>query len=527
MKRIICVLLCCALAFLPLTGCRSETSAKGKVVRYDIPRAVTNLDPQFAADEWACMIISNIGEGLLTRGENGGLELGVAESWSLSPDEKTFTFKLRDGVHWENGSPVTADDFVFAFRRIFSAGSPSPFAEDYLAIENASEVLAGTRSANSLGVVAKSDSELEIRLSAPSPYFPEVLAETPAFPCNEEFFNESRGRYGLDKASVCSNGPFVLDRWDNESTINLRPNSEYMSENPVVSTGVNLSITDENPTARLQSDSADVAVVSFDEAEKLKSQGFSVSYFDSVVWCIVFNPSSDTWGNPLLRQGLAYTIEQELLRERLPKRLTPTALLVPPTAELAGVNYREEVKTVSVEFAPEKGRRLFDMGLLALGLDKLYEDVLYVPDSADHLLAMGMVQQSWQKHLSAYITVEAAAAGEIEERFLTGDYGMLMMPISSATPPGSKLLSMFASDSTNKRFGYNNALYNDLLRSVANAEHLEQAAQFCANAESLLLHDAVIIPVYAETTAFAVTSDTSGIFPTAYPARLSFKYAER
>lgn len=527
MKKMIIALLCCAMTLLPLAGCRSEASSKGKIVRYDIPGGITSLDPQFATDAWARMIIANTGEGLLTRGADGALEPGAAESWELSTDQKTLTFKLRDGARWEDGSPVTAHDFVFAFRRLFAAGSPSPFAEDYIAIENAAEILAGTRGAAGLGVTAKGEKTLEIRLLHPSPYFPELLAETPAIPCNEEFFNGSRGRYGFDKASVNSNGPFQLERWDNESVIQLRPNPEYGSGNPVSSAGVNLYITDEDPAARLQSGTSDAAAVSYTDAEKLNGQDFSVSYFESTVWCIVFNQSSATWGNPLLRQGLSHTIEQELLRENLPKKLTPTVLFVPPTATLAGGSYRETVTATPLEFDPEQGRRLFDMGLSALGRDKIYDDMLYVPDSADHLLAMGMVQQSWQKHLSAYITVEPASDQEIETRLATGDYGMLLLPISSATPPGNKLLSIFASDSGDNRFNYRSALYDGFLETASVAENFDDAAAACARAESLLLQDAVIIPVYVETTAFAIASDMRGLLPTAYPARLNFKYAER
>lgn len=527
MKKPICMLLCCVITVFLLSGCSMNLSGKKKPVRYDIPEAILSLDPQFASAPSARMIIANIHEGLMVYGENGELEPGVAESCEISPDGKKLTFKLRDDAFWEDGSPVTADDFVFAFQRMFTPGSPSPYAGDYVAIENADKILERTRGLSSLGVEAKSKKELEIRLRHPSPFFPGLLAETPAMPCNEQFFNESRGRYGIDINYLNSNGPFKVDRWDNEAYIYLRPNEKYSSPKPALSGGVNLNISAEDTVARLQSGAADIAEVSFDDVEKLKSQGYATTEYVSTVWCIVFNQNSPVWGNPLLRQGLSHTIEQRLLGTKLPKKFSPTDLFIPPSAMLADSNYRENADVSPAGFGPEQGRRLFEMGLSALSIDNISDTVFYVPDSAEHLLAMGMVQQSWQKYLSAYVNVEPVAPEQIEQNFLTGDYEMMLFPFYAETPRAETILSALGSDSPANRLGYSNALYDSLLKGVMDASSLKAAAEACGRAETMLLQDAVIIPVYVETTSLAVASGVQGINATPYPARLSFKYADK
>ena len=124
---------------------------KNLSIRMDLSSAVTSVDPQFATSAENQLIMNNIFEGLLIRGEKGELLLGAAEEYSISRDGLVYTFRLRkDGV-WNDANPktetpatpVTAKDFVFSFHRIFDPEVPSPLAGDFGAIRNAEEVLAG------------------------------------------------------------------------------------------------------------------------------------------------------------------------------------------------------------------------------------------------------------------------------------------------------------------------------------------------------------------------------------------------
>lgn len=501
---------------MAFAGCSRETS--GKIIRYELSGGIANLDPQFATDADARMIILNIYEGLVAHGPDGGVLPGVAESWDISPDGLKYTFKLRENALWSDGKPVTAADFVFAFFRLFSPGGASPFAQDYDMIENAAEILAGQALLSRLGVRAVSETELEIRLARPSPFFLERLAETPAMPCNKEVFGESRGRYGLEAQFVISNGVFYLERWDNEKYIYLRPNDLYTPEKAAAPAGVNLYIGRENPAS-------DYAEVPYETAIQLQTQDYTVESYEKTVWCVVFNENSPVWGSPLLRQGLAAAVDPEMLAEMLPQKFTPTSLLVPPACTLAGQSYRALADASPVSFDSARGQYLFKMGLETLVLGRLPPTVFYVPDSADHLLAMGMVQQSWQKHLSAYVNIEPAALSDIKRRYETGDYDILLLPITSVTPRAESVLQMFASGSRENHTGYNSDLFDRRLSDAESEKTLVGAAKYYALAESLLLSDAVVIPVYTETSAFAAASGISGITGAPYVSRLVFRNA--
>ncbi|MEG1449024.1 MAG: ABC transporter substrate-binding protein, partial [Oscillospiraceae bacterium] len=129
-------------------GCGKKE--KQSPIRYDISVGVTNLDPQFCDSDTGKLILLNCYEGLLRQTNDGSIENLACESYEVSSDKKTYTFTLKDSLKWSDdekkdfvNQDVTADDFVFAFERIFDSSYPSPFAQKFLKIKNSAAVLEG------------------------------------------------------------------------------------------------------------------------------------------------------------------------------------------------------------------------------------------------------------------------------------------------------------------------------------------------------------------------------------------------
>jgi len=527
MRSVLMVFFCVLPGLFPLSGCTHNN--EGQIFRADLSGEVETVDPQFATGADAQMVIYNIFEGLLVQDNNGEILPGAAASYALSADGLTYTFQLRQGLFWggDEEIPLTAHDFVFAFRRLFMPSAPSPYASDYSMIKNARVVLQGQQPVSSLGVMAADDNTVVFRLEYQSDFFLELLTASAAMPCNEAFFDETRGRYGLDRGYVLSNGPFGITLWDN-SMFQLRKNERYVSDLPVTAQGVNLYMGRTNLMEEFDNGRADLVEVSHEQLEEMEKKRASITPCDKTVWCIVFNLDSEIWGEALLRQGLAYTLPRDLISEELPDHLTPTAVFVPPTLQLVERSYRDLAGSRSpLGVDPVEGRRLYDLGVRYLELNSQPAAALIVPDSGSHYWNMSLAQQNWQRYLNAYFSLEEVTTEELEERFQSRDFEMMLMSFTPSTPGVDSLLGKFSSHSGQNYCGYHNPRFDAALSGAQSDTTVVGAAQDYWQAEAMLLGDAVVIPVYYETSYYALSKGVSGIQISPFAGRIYFKYASK
>ncbi|WRS27502.1 peptide ABC transporter substrate-binding protein [Oscillospiraceae bacterium MB08-C2-2] len=510
LRKLAAAIACCFLLAIFLTGCASNGA--DSIFRYDLDQEVTNLDPQFATEDAAHTVIYNIYEGLFRQLPDGSLAYGAALSHTLSEDQLTYTFQLNPQAVWADGTALTANDFVFALRRLFSPSSPSPYAQNYLSIEGAEEILAGKLTQQQLGVSALDSHTLEIRLRSPSPFFLEYLSNSAAMPCQETFFQQSKGRYGLEKAFIMGNGPFTLERWATAKPLQLRKNAGFQSQLPVTAGGINLYVGRTDPVAQFLSGQSDLITLDAQALSRLSNKNAAVTPVEKTVWCLVFNQNVEGYSNTLIRQGFAQGMDRSAFTPYFTTEQTSTSLFLPASIGLGGKSYRS-LTTVSspMPFNSQRSSYLFELGLETAGLDKLPKSILFVPDSGSHSMILGMAQQSWQKNLSAYINVKNLPANQLWQRYETGNYQILLLPFSSNSSEPKGFLGQFASDSPKNFSGYQNPLYDLALSNAFHANTLEEAVKYYRQCELMLLSDGVIIPLYSETSYQAYAEGVSGI----------------
>ena len=510
-----------------LSGCSAETT--GKTFWYDMHEGVSTLDPQYATSAAARMIIHNIYEGLIVKKADGSLVTGAAKSYEISRDGLVYTFALRQDAMWAKGENVgvTAADFVFAFHRMFNSDAVSPYAKDYLCIKNAESVMNGLLPAYNLGVKAVDKYTLEIELEKPSPFFLERLADSAAMPCSRTVYEEARGRYGLELKYTDSNGPFFVDSW-NGRQIALVKSESYISETETAAGKIVLNIGRDEKQKRFEDGMTDIAQVSFETAEKAKKNRQNVEEFEETTWCIVFNQNTEAGANPLLRQGFASAVNYTLFNENLAEMFEASSVLVPPAMKFGSVPFREIAdKSSVIGYDAENAKRLFELGLNMLGYKAFPDTNLFVPDTGEHAFNMGFVQQSWQKNLSVFVNIQPVSAEEIENRYASGEYQIMLMPFSPADPRVETLLNTFTGSSRQNHFGYSDPRYDSLLAEAAGQDTIEAAAAKLAQAERMLLADAVIIPLYTETCFYAMGENVSGLEIQPFGNNIYFKYAEK
>lgn len=534
-KRIIAAaLVCCQL--LIYSGC-SKDDGSGGIFKYDISYDPSSLDPQTASDACSDMIISCMYTGLLTLNPDGSLGEGAAEDYVVSEDGTVYTFKLREDIYWlDKGdfeAQCTAHDFVFAFQRLFDPATRAPRASEYYSIKNSELVNRGiVPDVSQIGVKALGDFELEITLSTPNPQFPMLLTQTPAMPCNEEYFLLSQGKYGLSADTTPSNGAFYITTWDydpytitDNNHIILRRNAKTSERSQVYPYGLNFFIVDES---RFVSDfvggTTSCIAVTDEQAKIIADDELTVESFSSISVGLVFNCKYDIFKNADFRCALASLAD----RERLAGVLSDYTLsegVVPDEVTLLDKGYREYAGGgMTMEYDAEKALHYYSLCEEQLNKQQLVGARLILPDDT-MLDAVSYIMQEWQKYLGFYCKIEVLPEEEYNKRLSSGDYELAVMELSGGYNSPEAYLKPFTRNGENHT-GYFDVAFEKLIKQASTAVELSDSADLYIEAEKLLLDNAGFVPLCYKNEYFFITEEASDIYYNPYTKTIDFSEAK-
>lgn len=539
--RLVCLMLTLTVLF---GGCKQQDGS-GQIIKYDITQGVGNLDPQFATDETARMIISNTFEGLFRQQPGGGVEPAAAQSYEVSDDGLAYTFHLRRDVFWypaEKGAeptPVTAQDFVFALKRLFNPTAPSPFAASLISISNARNVLEGNNSTATLGIAALDNYTLRIQLEQRETQLPTLLAAPHTMPCQQAFFEETKGRYGLEAGMLIYNGPFRITRWDNESGISLRRNTVYYDE--VVPIGVEFNIPTaiartaeanfvSDPVQRFLNGTTDACKIDYSLVSQVEQSGGSVTAFEDTVWVLALNnrpAQARRFSSVDVRQAVAYAVDRSLFEGSLPENMRATNTLIPPAITVNGISFREIAGNVSpMAYSPDLAQRSYRKGAADLGVDIFtFGQILIADDPVQSRLA-GYVQRTLQQEIASPVGLERLPLEELEKRVKAGDFEAAIFPLSPEYSSPAAMFDYFVSDSPSNFTGFSNEQFDKLAQSTSNLS-TEERNEVYSQAEQLLLIECPVIPLYYETSYYGAAEGVSGIGFAPFVSGMRFESARK
>jgi oligopeptide transport system substrate-binding protein len=246
----IAALLSIALSGTVLTSCSREpadpSAAKPSVLLRGNGPEPDSLDPQKARANEAQNILRDLCEGLTTLAKDASVAPGVAKSWAVSDDGRTYTFNLRPDARWSNGDKVVAEDFVAGLRRLVDPTTASQYAQIIDVIANAPDIISGKKPPNTLGVSAPNDVTVAIEVTGPTPYLPGLLAHPSTCPVHRPTLTAHAATYSKP-GTMISNGAYVLTAWMQGSHVEAKRNSNYWNNAATRIDSVRyLHISDEN-----------------------------------------------------------------------------------------------------------------------------------------------------------------------------------------------------------------------------------------------------------------------------------------
>ncbi len=529
------LLLCPVLLVLLLTGCsQKEETGTGYLFTCTIPGNPECLDPQYTSNENAEIVIANMMEGLLRLDKNGNILPAGATSYTVSDDGLTYVFTLRNDCYWyrsgmeeKNALPVTSLDYVFAFRRLIDPATKAPHAEDFLCLENASEILDGKQKIEKLGVSAPDGATVIFQLSAPNAEFPLLLTQCCAVPCNEDFFLSTKGRYGLNDSMILCNGAFYLNKWmydayGSGNFLTFRKNKTYHAADTISPGSLQFTIMRSAQEVRQDFSDQNTDVILTDQLPDgdLSSATVKNHYFRT--WGLIFNPENKILQNISLREALACGIDRSSFT--LNPAFQPAYGIIPPAVQLLGRPYRELYadEPLSHAYDPDQAFTLFQEITEEIPVSSITAMKILVPDSFSDTEAILSICQNWQSQFGHYIGIESVSSSEYQKRLASGDYSIALYAITPEQNSCDSVLKTVES----APFYSENAEFSSVMKNLSVKTTQAEKLSLYGAAEKAITSHYTFIPLFYQCRYLIYTDQNTDIWCNPFRNTIIFRDAK-
>lgn len=296
---------------------------------------VQSLDPHKTSTVEEANIIRDMFTGLVAQDAEANLVPGAAESWTVSPDGKVYTFKMRKGAVWSDGSPVTAVDFVYSWRRLLDPATGSEYASMGFPILNAEDVNGGKKKGEELGVKAVDDNTLEVTLKGPTPYFLEMLTHQAMYPVQKANVDKFKDDF-VKAGNLVSNGAYTLAENVPNDHIKLVKNPKFYEADQVKLDVVNYIPTEDRAAGIKRFEAGEVDSMNDMPTEQLSD--LKAKFGDQIhitpqlgTYYYIFKTKKAPFDNPKLRRAISMIIDRDQLASKSwQNAMLPGYSMVPP-----------------------------------------------------------------------------------------------------------------------------------------------------------------------------------------------------
>ncbi|CAM3837393.1 MULTISPECIES: peptide ABC transporter substrate-binding protein [Bacillus cereus group] len=496
---------------------KSDTEAKKQVLNVTVSEEIPSLDTAKTMDGTSAHVMQNIFEGLYVLDDQDQPIPAVAKSFKRSEDGKKYTFDLRKDAKWSNGDSVTANDFMFAWKRAINRETASQYAYMLFYVKNAKEINKGTMPLDALGVKVINDYKLEVELEQPIPYFLQLLALPIYLPQHELFLKEQGKNYALESSNLIYNGPFVLEKWKHEQEFQLKKNATYWDEKKVKLDEINFQIVKDTMTAvnLYEAGNLDRVPINSQFVDKYKGNKELHMSSEPAIAMLRFNEKNSALANKKVRQAISFALNKEdFVAHFINNGAKPASGLVPVghVNEETGKDFRKENGDLS-PYDLQNAKKIWEEAKKELGVEQVnLEFLTFEQDNAKRMAEY--IKGDLEKHLQGLtIQIKQQPFKQKLQLEQTGDYDISMANWGPDYKDPISYLELFTTDNQNNKMNYSNRHYDELIKKAKSDLVLDQKKRWEAlqEAERTLLEDAAIAPLYQMGSAYVQKDYVKGI----------------
>lgn len=464
-----------------------------------------SLDPHIAEGVTSSNIHRDLFQGLVGETPSGDLMPGVASHWDISEDGKEYIFHIRPTANWSNGDPVTAEDFVYSWRRVVDPVTASNYSQMLAPIVNADKIIMGDMPITELGVSAIDEKTLRVKLHSPTPFFLGVLTHSisyPVHPASVKKFGDKHTRPG----NLVSNGAYKLDEWEVQSHVKVVRNTEYWdNENTTIDTVYFYPTEDLNgEVLRYRAGELDftyqLPVSQIDRLkETLPDEVHIVPYLGIYYYGLNLTqpPFKDT---PIeLRQALSMAIDREILTDKVLKDGSIPAYGWVPPGTLGYELNEYPWKNLSQEERRKQAKALYEKA--GYSEENPFRVEIRYNTHQNHKKVALAIAAMWKKNLGVIATIinqewkvyiDVRQQKRLTQVFRSGWIGDYNDPFS--------FIEMGLSYNEMNNTGYGKQAFDELVAESIKATTPEERVEYLQKAETMMLNDFPYIPIYYYTT---------------------------
>ena len=482
----------------------AAASTGEKILSVQVGPDPETIDPALnSAVDGGNMLLHSF-ECLLAVDENGQLVPGQAESWETSEDGLTWTFHLRDGLKWSDGSDLTANDFVYSWKRVCDPMVAAPYAETVLSmVEGYDKAIEGDLDA--LQVAAQDDNTLVVTLSTPCSYFGSLAAFATLSPVQEATVTANGDAWATSAATYISNGPFYVSEWVPGSYIMMTKNPYYWNADAIKLDGIKWNLIEDSNAAYSAYQTGEVLMIKDVPTEEIPSLKDNADFHvDPIIgtYYISMNLERDAFKDARVRKALSLAIDRDYVANTLMQGTYSPAdnFMGPGWIDMDGKQFKDNanggqsyIDVNNYEADLEEAKQLL--------ADAGYPDGEGFPtisyttnDAGYHKVVAEYVQQAWAQ-LGIDLQVDIVEWASFTPMRRNGDFDVARNGWVGDYSDPSNMLELFYSTNGNNDGKFNNADFDAAIELSRTTLDSAERSKALHTAEDVLMEETGCIPV--------------------------------
>ena len=497
------------------SGDTTQTAAGKKILTIQLGPDVESIDPALNSAVDGANYILFAFDNLLKMDKDGKVVPGLAEKYEISDDQLTWTFHLRDGLKWSDGSVLTADDFVYSWQRLVDPNVAAPYAQTVLGMVEGYDDAIGRPDADGnttvdsdptkLKVEAPDEKTLIVHMAKPTPYFDKLAAFVSLSPVKKDVVEANPDGWSIDPKTYISTGPFKLTGWEPGSYLMFEKNENYWDADSIKLDGIKcLLMQDQNATfsAYESGDALMIKDVPTQEITTLKER--SDFHIDPILgtYYLDLNTTLDEFKDPKVREALSLALDRKYISETITSgTYTPASGFVSEgVTDWNGTAWQDNItdKSAYINIDDHAGNLAKAKELLkeaghenGVGLPEM---VYSTNDASYHKKIAEYLQQAWGE-LGLKVQVNIVEWKSFTPQRRSGNYQIARDGWVMDYNDPSNILELALTGNGNNNAKYSNPEFDALMSKAATEKDPQTRFGYLHQAEDFIMKDTAMVPL--------------------------------